>query len=59
VPNIAVHAMDKLWNHVDDIIQDVSVLYKKLSVENVSFFVNQGDKFRSINAILKNTKLSP
>ena len=52
IPKVQVKSMDEFWEIIE-CVEDTSVLFKKLNVDNVSFYVNHSHNFRSINKILE------
>lgn len=52
IPKVQVKSMDEFWEIIE-CVEDTSVLFKKLNVDNVSFYVNHSYNFRSINKILE------
>ena len=51
-PSIKLECTNNEWKVVDQ-IEDLSVLYKKLTISNISLFVNDKDKYESIDEIFK------
>lgn len=57
LPKIEVKSINKLGEIIDS-VEDCSVIYKLLQVQDVSFFVNH-TKFTQIGNLLANAKIDP
>jgi hypothetical protein len=51
IPRVVGYSVDSTWNKVERVIY-TAVMYKKMTIEDVSLFVNYGEKFSSIDQIL-------
>ncbi len=55
LPKIEVYSLNELWELVEQ-VDDPTVIYKKLTVSNVSVFVNN-KKYQSIEEILSKANI--
>ena len=51
IPKVEGYSVDSAWNKVERVVS-AAVMYKKMTIQDVSLFVNYGEKFASIDQLL-------
>ena len=52
VPTIAVESADKIWNIITHVLENPSIMYKRIIVKGVSIFIERDKTLSSIDAIV-------
>jgi hypothetical protein len=50
---VAVESADKIWNIINTVLENPSVMFKRIIVKGITVFVETDDTVSSIEAILK------
>lgn len=53
VPSIAIESADKIWNIITHVLENPSIMYKRIVVKDISIFLERDPVLSSIDEILK------
>lgn len=53
IPSIAVESADKVWNIITHVLENPSIMYKRIIVKGISIFLERDPVLSSIDEIIK------